>query len=256
MKRRKFAKRNLAVRLTAILVLCALAASSAVAADITWDEPAVAIPTEGNAIVRTDGTLVEAINFTPAGTGGVLNVPRTVNGVTFSPQLTGPTGWNDPVFDTSIYTGGGVSGDFPPILDSFTFGDTPANPGTETLTLGTFESLIAGNQYLVQLFVSDDRTAALRSRTQDYLGGGNLSDPYANGFSYSLTGSFIADAATQDIVVRAFPGTGQTSASPIINAFQVRQVPEPSTLLLMGMAFCVMALTRRLWANHTVTAGR
>jgi hypothetical protein len=213
------------------------------AASIAWNEPAIAISTVGNTIVETQGNLVEAINWDTSA------IDRTVNGVTFDSQTTAQTGWNGtPVFNSSIYTDGNISGDFVRVLDSFMFGDAAGNPGTETLTLGTFNPLTAGKRYLVQLFVSDDRTVGLQTRTQDYTGGANTSALYENGFSYSLTGTFIADGATQDIGVRAFPGTtpDQTAGTPIINAFQVRQlVPEPSTLFLSGMALIWMALIRR-----------
>lgn len=223
-------------------VFCATAASPADAALITWDEPAVAISTVGDTIVSTDGLLVEAINYSTSA------APRTVNTVGFTAQTTGPSGWNNPFSNSSIYTGGSVGTDFAAILDSFAFGDTPGNPGTETLTLGTFNSLNVGQSYFVQLFVSDDRTTALQNRQQDYTGGGNTSALYANGLSYSLTGTFIADAATQNISFRVFPPSG--SASPIINAFQVRQlVPEPSTLWLLAVAFVVLVLTRQCWAK-------
>ncbi|MCG8583703.1 MAG: Ig-like domain-containing protein, partial [Pirellulales bacterium] len=168
----------------------------------------------GDSVVRTEGALIEAINLGSSKT-------RTVNGVTFQGKSTRDD-LTDSYSRSGVYTDGGVSGSFEVLLDSFSYESGGAgNPGQATVTL---TGLTAGKEYLVQLFISDDRSAMLQSRTQSYTINGVETDALENGDSYSLVVRFTATGATQDIDIQSWPGVGESQSSVNVNAFQVREL--------------------------------
>ena len=61
----------------------------------------------------------------------------------------------------------------------------------------------------------------------------------AGGIGQYAIGTFIADATTQDIV---FSTTGNAVGH---NAFQVRQIPEPSSGVLVAAGFLLAAVLRQ-----------
>jgi len=175
-------------------------------------------------VVETQGMIVEAVNLGQTS-------DRTVNTVVFDGSLS-----RDDLISSysnvNVYKDGNVSGAFEAMLDSLSYtSGNISNPGGGNLTL---TSLIPGNEYLVQLFVSDDRGAGVATRTQNYTSGGSTTPSYENGLSYSLVGTFTAIDTTQDIDIKAWPGVGQTASSAILNAFQVRDITGGAPLALMG----------------------
>jgi len=226
-----------------VTCLIALAAASSMmmagpvqAANITWSTP-TAIgafnPPNGETIVDTSGTLVTATNYTTS-----TQSNKTVNGVTFMSTSTVASGWNATTFDFSIYQDGGITNtDFADLLDSFMFGDTQGAAETLTLT-----GLTENNMYLVQLFISDDRSGSA-GRTQTVTGGTNTTASITQSSSVSLIGTFTADATTQSIVFT--PGGSHT---PILNAQQLRDVtviPAPAALPAGLGLLAITALRRR-----------
>jgi hypothetical protein len=218
--------------------------------------------TNVNQVVNT-GTLIEAVNVGQANdTGGVSNgadtLAVTMNGVTFV-SSTGEGGDIAAVNGTSFFRAfyhdptvqaivGLSESDANALLDSYEFGGGVGN------TLARFEGLVEGQAYLVQLFNSAGGAA---SSPYDY--GYNetpIGDP--NAFSTSdgtftledvsttptsiITGTFIADATgIQDVHIEA-----QNSGLNLeVNAFQLRAIPEPSSLVLLGLGgLCILRRRR------------
>ena len=246
---------------TAALACIVLASFASVhAAPIIWGT-ATTIGTNGDADIRTDGTLVGAFTVGNSASGA------TVNGVAFTPvHVSGA--YND--YANPIATFGSVAtlagnnslyGTTWPSENA-----TAGNPALSTayqtmlqtgvipvLTSGTFtltlQNLTIGNEYLFQTWVQDGRFAN-GARTQTLTGGANtsgslnFSNSVGNGNGSFIVGSFTADAATQAITYTAV--TGGTAQ---INAFQLREmaVPEPATWIMIagGLAGCYLLRRRR-----------
>lgn len=235
-----------------LLLLCACAGidSLAGAATITWGTPQTI---SGDSDVSTVGTLVYAYNFGPF-FGPATVVSSTVNGITFEAfPITHPTSVTvgsvtiseSPAnligFNVLSVTGsyGALSPAYRAVLNG---GAGAGFPDTVTLSLG---GLSAGQQYLFQWWASNAAnippvTTVTGSATSLVTLDSNFTDT-DGGLGQFVTGTFTADGTTQSI---AFTGAGQ---SPLINAFQIRAVPEPSTyvMALAGLACGGCAMRRR-----------
>jgi|GEM_PF-5619105 len=163
-----------------------------------------------------------------------INSPGSVVNVTAN----APTGEdNNPAyFDSTGATG--LSAEFETVLDSFAWD----GPNPKVLSVN---DLIAGQEYQIQLFTSDDR-ATPRTRTQLWsddatLGAGNESPTFIHGDSVYVIGQFTADASgTQDIF-----GHGVDQMQTALNGYVLRVVPEPSSALLAGIAGLFLLRRRR-----------
>jgi len=212
------------------------------AAPIAWGTPQTI---SGDGDVSTAGSLVYAYNVGPSPT---VSSTVTVNGVAFQPFpiINFPTTntftygsvtiTESPNFligyDVSSSSGqyGGLSSAYRLLLNG---GGGAGQPDTVTVSLG---GLSAGQQYLFQWWASNAAnippiTTVTGSATNAVTLDSNLTDT-AGGLGQFVTGTFTADGTTQNIDLT---GAGQ---SPLINAFQIRAVPEPSTyaMALAGIA--------------------
>lgn len=123
-----------------------------------------------------------------------------------------------------------------------TYGDS----GASTVSLS---GLISGQAYRIQALVFDGRgTAGIPGRTVSF--DGIDQGVYANGVSgvtwgdgLLVTGTFTADATTQDFTIEAFAGA--TSKGGQLNALLVHAVPEPSSAALLGLGGLALVLRRR-----------
>ena len=191
------------------------------AAPFSW-ETATSVSAVGDTIISTEGSLVEAINFGES-------TDRVVNTVRFDGH---PTGSNSPTSDFSeltrgvrgtafraLYVDGGIGAAFEGMMDSMAC-PMDRSPIIEKVTL-TLKNLTIGDDYLVQLLVSDDRTTDLQDDEQTYTGDTGVSGPHQCGLSYSLIGRFTANTATQTInVVRG----GTVPREPSLNGYQLRKM--------------------------------
>lgn len=237
----------------AIIILTAASSGSAFAANIAWTMSAAVDASE----VNNSGTVQWAYAFNSAATE-----PVTVNGVTFTRLNTG--GGGGPMPDANAMTPGferfgstsygeasdefylGPNAELNQLLDGLTWG------GSDQFRLN---GLTPGAMYTFQLFSSDDRAAFINrvldldsnwatpngSRQLediDYTAGGAWVDPA--GRSRIFTGTFTADATTQDILAALDNGTGQID----LNAIQLRLVPEPAGVML-GLAGLLALMRRR-----------
>jgi hypothetical protein len=255
---------------TAAVFLLAAAASSlstASAAIISWTmSPAVDASEVNNVGIAEWGYAFHASN-----TGEI-----TVNGVSFEYRNVGGPG--GPMADANLSTPGFVRAGPTSYGEASTAGDPAADfyqgPSAELNQLldgltwgGTREfqltGLNPGDTYTVQLFSSDDRTTqanrvldidsswatpngSRQIENIDYTGGGPWTDPA--GRSKIFTGTFTADATTQDILAALIepPGTGDGGGQIDLNAIQLRIIPEPaSALLITGLASLCCAFRRR-----------
>lgn len=227
------------------------------AASIIWDTPTI-LTLGVDTDVSTTGSLLYAFNLGDIGVTG-----PTLNGVTFTafPVTSGVTSASQ----------GSVTISTSPVLFSYNFATSPSAPytsltsdyqalvSTGLITVGVFNTLTLGlggltlgNTYQVQVWASDANGTLSGSPFGDYqtiFTAGNavtLDDNNTNfdgGVGQWVTGSFTADAATQNIAI-----TCPTSGSPVLNAFQVRTlavVPEPASATLLALGAGLLAARRR-----------
>jgi hypothetical protein len=236
------------------LTLTTLALPSAHAAPITWGTPQTI---SGDSDVVTTGALVYAYNLGPSNVAS-----STVNGVPFSafafPSISGNAS------GTSVTVGSVTISEFPGDLVAWnTLGSGSApyanlssayrvlldscgssgQPNTITLSLG---GLTNGQQYAFQWWASNAAplppfAAVAADATNAVTLDSNLTNA-AGGLGQFVTGTFTADGVSQSINFNAVGGAG-----PLINAFQVRAVPEPSTCasLLAGLTCGGYSMFRR-----------
>jgi hypothetical protein len=245
------------VILVASLALAVSSAAKAAPPPIVWGS---AQTVSGDSDVSTIGALVYAFSF-----GGTAAPPSaTVNGVTFSP-FTIPGGivtsatvgsvtisespgtlFGSNAFGSSSAPFSALSADYKAILGSGAYADIPTSI---TVSLG---GLTSGQDYLVQWWTSN-------ASNSSPIFGGSFSETTATAFN-----SVTLDANTTNTVgglgqfaIGTFTASGTTQAfllsetgggfNPLINALQVRAVPEPS-LTLLGCAVAAgacLALRRR-----------
>lgn len=227
---------------------------------IDWGTPA---NISGDSDVVTTGSLLYAYNF---GSAGVQST--NVNGVNFvawefppnpsqsysntttkdSVTITESLGWL--ISSNGLGTVGGnfatMTAAYQRLLSSGGASDFAA---TLTMSLG---GLTPGTEYIFQWWINNS------SLEQAFQGGGdmllttanvgldvvnlNANVGTANGnLGQYVTATFTADSTTKMI---DFNGTNDSNR-PLINAFQLRVVPEPSTWFLGAIATTVLALAAR-----------
>lgn len=248
-----------------ILALGFFSVASGALAQSTIDWGAGAQNITGDSDVFTGGTLVHAYNL---GDPDVLDA--TVNGVTFqafafpaSPSATTVTVGNytlteDAGFLVSYNNLGSGAAPYSGLSTGYQSLLSSAGGGSfeTTLTL-TITGLTVGEQYVFQFFTSNSSLATsplsgTRLSTTAFAGNSiSLTDNVTNtagGLGQFAIGTFTATDPTQVI---EFNGVGSGSQVPTIDAFQLRVVPEPSSVVMMlvgvGGLGALMRFRRRLF---------
>ena len=247
--------KNLVIALAA-LVSCFTLISTVSAAPILWGDPQVFT---GPDDIITGGPLVVAVNqggpaqfddIDPFGnpfTADPIDVNTSSGVITFEAR-------ND--FPRAPFNSNGTSDN--PIVDygdagfnevinqaawaDSNFGGGPDVGGNESPWAINVYGLEVGTQYQIQFFVSDARFGAgtqNRTQTIDDLEGNSVTLKMDGGEQESVVGTFTADAGTQ---LFRFEGgvspLGEPAlATPHLNAYVLRQVPEASTFVLSVLGY-------------------
>lgn len=238
-----------------ISILLANASFGGVINSIIW-QPAQSI--SGDSDVNTQGSLLYAYNVGASGVSGA-----TVNGVAFLAYafpddftaLTVTVGsvsmTEIPGLFLSSNTLGGGSTPFTSLTPGYQAllgsGGSASNPDSITVT---FSGLTASQQYLVQWWSNNsgngknvsglglNNTTATSGSTSATIDA-NTTDT-VEGLGQYVTGTFTANSSTYSMELAATSGD-----SPLISAFQVRAIPEPSSLTLLAAGCGVVVLRRR-----------
>lgn len=224
-----------------------LVSASAHAAVVTWSAPT---PIVNDGDVITTGALVYAFNFSQT------QLPVTVNTVPFA-QFAVPNGGNAIVgnnatatigfqdLESSNTSYGSTAAPFSTLSASYQalVGSGVGSSTGATLTLNLF-SLNNGSTYLIQLWCND--SDLLHGGTPTIFGAGNSVSAPSNtsgsgGLGTWVSGTFTATGTSQAITVSGV----SPAAHPIINAFQLREVPTPGAAALLGLGGLVVARRRR-----------
>lgn len=233
-----------------------LLARVAPAATIVWGPPTTIT---GDSDVSTVGALVSAANL--GDTSAVV-----INGVTFAATTSGNSGnfvfataigsiSNVPsAFGVSAAPFSGLSTSYQDLLDSGIFTHTPpAAPPAITLTIN---NLAVATPYLFQWWVNDARATGDETRVTTAAAGSSVTLEHnvqntSGGVGQFTIATFIADAPTQQITFLG-AGGGPNVASTQLNAVQLRVVPEPSILGLVGLGLEAICTRRRKVRATTV----
>jgi hypothetical protein len=226
--------------------------AQAVPFPITWG---AAQTISGDSDVNTLGSLVYAYNVGPSGVAST-----TVNGVLFNPfafpvdymsntvTVGSVTFTESPGLLVSYNTLGSSSAPFTNLTSEYktllSSGGSATDNTSITVTLG---GLTLAQQYEIQLWTSNAANLGyLSSTTANSTNGvavtldSNTTDADGGVGQYAI-GTFTATGATRVFTIYSL------DSNPLINAFQVRAIPEPSTgtLAAMGLGLAVIVLQFR-----------
>lgn len=214
--------------------------SLATAAEITWTSaPYLTSGGYGQNLntgqFATSGTLIRAENV-GGGATSFDGIDFTAGAITFSGGSFG--GFHDAGANTSLAR----TGDY---------GNGGA-PGTVTLT-----GLTSGNAYRIQALVYDGRggetgrTVSFDGVNQGQYANGITNVTWGNGLL--VTGTFLADAATQNFTIEAFSGASSVGAQ--LNALLVHEFANGTPVLENASVASITATTAQASVNLTSVAG-
>jgi hypothetical protein len=223
----------------------AFVGAQANAATITWATATNMAGGDGTTDVLNEGTLLDSVNVN--GSSAV-----TIDGVIFKTEANSSisvngNGHNDFVFDPTD-----------PALTSTDYlnGLDEARYSVNTIQI---TGLTSGQEYKVQVWANDARgsqnVALGRSLYLNYGDGSAASsgvqvlDNQNVGGTSTLgqwiVGTFTADAATETILATGYDGSQFGDEYGVVPLVQVREVPEPATLGMIGALGGLMLFIRR-----------
>ncbi|MEO6845737.1 MAG: PEP-CTERM sorting domain-containing protein [Chthoniobacterales bacterium] len=252
-------KRNTPLSLGLLLAFVFVLAGSNIHAQIVWlTAHAISADTD----VSNSGSTLDALKLW---TGGIA---VTVNGVTFNPMTSITGGWGD-------VTGNIVIGDPPLASTNYAHGNSVSGGGAAYNTLLstmsyvngantiTFNNLIAGHLYQVQIWVSQTTTPSnginLDGVTPLSLTGTVTSasnGSFATGTFTATGSSFVENTRNGAAYAGGTPDLngGSFYNTAIFNAIQIRDitaVPEPSSVALV----CIGGIAFAAWRTRKAIRG-
>ena len=212
------------------------------AAPVTWTTDATTLVDEND--IDLTGTLVHAgtwgstARIVAVGTETITFENRGLLPAGTTDGVVGVNGFSEFTSGDAFAPPGAIDAGFEAVMDGFSSG--VINLGA-VLTV-TFDGLTPGQAYQVQLFVSDDRpsnASNVHTWQDQFDGSGNNTSTFTNDSSSYVIGTFTADGPTQQVFQVS------SASSNTFNAYVLRQVPEPSSLVALGFLGLSM-LHRRL----------
>jgi len=212
------------------------------AAVITWGGPQ---NISGNSDVDTTGSLVGAFNIGVAGVGNT-----TINGVTFVGLALSGNNVTSGNFNLSVATAfagnnsvGFAAAPFNTLSAAYqAMLGTEAGDFTNAITL-TMSGLTPGQTYEFEWWKNVSN--GFQSHTTTATAGNavslnsNTSGGTPGGIGQFALGTFVADATSSETI------TFSSALQDTLNGFQLRVVPEPGTLSLVGLGLLVAFGMRR-----------
>lgn len=201
-------------------------ASTARAATLNFSTPANW--TADTDVTASGGNQLFAWSWGGATTiNGVAFNATTVNNGAVGPYLTltSFTGNNGTAFTANAAPFNALSGSYSNLLRGSLFNGTAGSTATATLN-----NLILGHTYFVELWVGDPRSGTTTNRVVDVSSSGPTVSLYFNstltagGVGQYTYGTFVADAATQDITFDGSAVASPWTGIPQLNAMQLRDV--------------------------------
>lgn len=236
------------MKVNVLLVVCAMLAASTYGANITFSGPVDAMNTS---VLDTEFnlgyTFVQGVTygsgaktFTTAGGNLITLAGNNTNlGNVDMPAVT-------PSAESGWYNGGSQwnNGCLAGSTDVLAWTDAlkgnlwhnNISDATRPLTLH-LAGLTIGQKYSVQLYSADARfTDRSQAYWGSFIGGvfdGGTSGSFSQNPACKVTGTFIADAAYQDIFIQATDAVG--NADTTLAVYTLYEIPEPATMLLLGL---------------------
>lgn len=248
-------------------IAASFALASMASGAITWNTPqdiandVTQISTTGNLVyaynftnVNTGVTTVNTVDFTNTNTSSVAGAYTVAS---LSPSTTITVGT-----DVSLASGAfnGLDSAYKALIgrEIRTSGGTSGGPNTPT-GVGvandayyngyrvTLNGLTDGASYQLQIWINDSRNA-----NTAYLGFGHLdgsvevdynTSDVAGGIGQYVIGEFVATGTSQSFEFKT--DVAEVNNVALLNAFQVRLIPEPSAALLGVLGLSGLALRRR-----------
>lgn len=189
------------------------------AATIAWTTATI---TDINDVVTT-GTTIDAQNY--SGTGAPTTV--TVAGIDFTENNSLTGNFSNSVF--ALDTGDAGYNEF--------LGDIDFNSGASQSNVTINLTVVDGQSYLLQVWYADDNTTG---RINTLTGSG--SDNILHGDDYAI-GTFVADSTTQVLEINTSGGTSNNGTR--LTGYQLRLIPEPSSMALLGLGALGFLIRRR-----------